>query len=181
MRSHLEIYDLDAGRAETVPGVACLIEAPNWMPDDGSLIVNGDGRLHRCPLDMPGLNAIDNAGLSRIYSDHGVSPDASLLLVSDSTDGRKSCIRTVPVEGGRPRRIAKATPSWRHGSSPDGARTACAAVRIGEFCPATCATDGSGQAIVIGDRATATGRTIRRTGGGSGSIRTAAETCNSGV
>ena len=115
MRSNLEIYDLDTDRVETVLSVAFLIEAPNWMPNDGSLIVNGDGRLYRVPLDVPALNAIDTGGLSRINNDHGVAPDASLLAVSDNTDGGESCIYTLPIEGGRPQRITEATPSWWHG------------------------------------------------------------------
>ena len=45
MRSNLEIYDLGTDHVETVLSVSFLIEAPNWMPDDGSLIVNGRGRL----------------------------------------------------------------------------------------------------------------------------------------
>ena len=150
MRSYLEIYDLGTDRVETVLSVAFLIEAPNWVPDDGSLIVNGNGRLHRVPLDMPALHAIDTGGLSRINNDHGVAPVASLLAVSDSTHGGKSCIYTLPIEGDRPRRVTAATPSWWHGWSPDGARLAYTAVRNGEFCIATCAMDGSGEAMVIG-------------------------------
>ena len=150
MRSNLEIYDLGTDHVETVLSVPFLIEAPNWMPDDGSLIVNGDGRLYRVPLDVPALNAIDTGGLSRINNDHGVAPDASLFAVSDSTDGGKSCIYTISVEGGRPRRITEAVPSWWHGWSPDGGQLAYTAVRNGEFCIAACATDGSGEAMVIG-------------------------------
>ena len=150
MRSNLEIFDLGTDRVEAVLSVSFLIEAPNWMPDDGSLIVNGDGRLYRVPLDAPALNAIDTGVLSRINNDHGVAPDASLLAVSDNSDGGKSCIYTISVEGGRPRRITEATPSWWHGWSPDGGQFAYTAVRNGEFCIATCATDGSGEAIVIG-------------------------------
>ncbi|MDE0522696.1 MAG: hypothetical protein OXH79_12140 [Boseongicola sp.] len=150
MRSNLEIYDLDAERAETVLSVAHPIEAPNWVPDGGSLIVNGSGRLYRVPFDAPALNAIDTGGLSRINNDHGVAPDVSRLAVSDNAEGGKSCIYTLPIEGGRPRRVTAATPSWWHGWSPDGCQLSYTAVRNGEFCIATCATDGSGEAIVIG-------------------------------
>ncbi len=150
MPSNLEVYDLGADCVETVMSVAILIEAPNWVPDGGSLIVNGNGRLYRVPLDTPALNAIDTGGLSWINNDHGVAPDASLLAVSDNTDGGQSCIYALPVEGGRPRLVTEATPSWWHGWSPDGARIAYTAVRNGEFCIATCSTDGSGEDIVIG-------------------------------
>lgn len=90
MRRDLEIHDLVTDRVETVLSVAFPTEAPKRLRGDGSLIVNGGGRLFRAPPDMSVLNAIDTAGLSRINTEHGVAPDASFLAASDNTEGGKS-------------------------------------------------------------------------------------------
>ena len=59
MTSSLETFDLDTGETTVVLTTDRLIEAPNWSPDGAFLVVNGDGRLFRVPLDAPALEAID--------------------------------------------------------------------------------------------------------------------------
>ena len=58
MRSFLEVYDLASGKTRLVLATDRRIEAPNWHPD-GWLLVNGDGRLFRVPLDAPDLHPLD--------------------------------------------------------------------------------------------------------------------------
>ena len=55
MMSSLIIHDLPSGDETIVLETDLLIEAPNWTPDGAALIVNGDGRLFRVPLDRPAL------------------------------------------------------------------------------------------------------------------------------
>ncbi|WP_299841944.1 hypothetical protein [uncultured Jannaschia sp.] len=111
--------DLATGAVSVWLRTPRLLEAPNWHPD-GHLIVNGDGRLWR--LDADGtLAQIDTGPLDRLNNDHGLSPDGRLLAVSDSSADGASAIYVLPAEGGQPRRVTPATPSYWHGWTPDGA------------------------------------------------------------
>ncbi len=133
MRSFLCTHDLASGDENVVLETGTLIEAPNWTPEGNALIVNGDGRLFRVPLDGPALVPIDTGFATRLNNDHGISPDGRTLVISNHTVPGQSCIYTLPVTGGEPVRITENTPSWWHGWSPDGARIAYTAVRDGVF------------------------------------------------
>jgi hypothetical protein len=99
-----------------------LIEAPNWMPDASALLVNGDGRMFRVPLDAPALVEIDTGHAVECNNDHGISPDGCRMVISDSTDTGESCIWVLPVAGGTPRRddrgsallVARMVPRRQH-------------------------------------------------------------------
>jgi Tol biopolymer transport system component len=120
MKSILATIDVETG-TETVLYVSDRhLEAPNWTPDGATLIVNGGGRLYRVPLEEPGLLEIDTGFAAALNNDHGLSPDGSLLAISDGSETGESCIYTLPVTGGKPRRITSRTPSYWHGWSPDG-------------------------------------------------------------
>jgi Tol biopolymer transport system component len=130
MRSFLEIFDLESGVSATLHETAALIEAPNWSPCGGWLLVNGDGRLSRIDLDDPDtLKPIEATGLSRLNNDHGFAPDGSWIAISDHTEHARSCIYIVSSHGGKPRRMTPKVPSWWHGWSPDGREIAYVAVR----------------------------------------------------
>jgi Tol biopolymer transport system component len=140
MRSFLETYDLASGTSRLVLATERLIEAPNWHPE-GWLLVNGDGRLFRVPLDKPALLPVDTGHAQRCNNDHGFSPDGSRIILSSHTD-RGSEIFVMPVQGGDPTPVTQNAPSWWHACSPDGARIAYAAARGGKrvvdiwSCPA---------------------------------------------
>lgn len=128
------------------------IEAPNWHPD-GYLIVNGGGLIYRLDFGGHTLRQIDTGFAVRCNNDHGVSLDGRTLVISDATRTERSCIYTLPIEGGEPVRVTAQTPSWWHGWSPDGARFAYAAARpaggpIGLY---SCAVDGSDEKCVTAD------------------------------
>lgn len=142
MRSVLCIYELATGVIEEVLSTDRLIEAPNWTLDGASLVVNGDGRMFRVPLDAPGLVQIDTGHAVDCNNDHGISPDGSRLVISDSTDTGQSCIWIVPITGGTPRRITEQVPSWWHGWSPDGKTLAYVGRRDGKFGIYTIGVDG---------------------------------------
>ena len=86
------------------------------------MIVNGDGHLFKLSVeaDTPTLHQIDTGFANRLNNDHGISPDGSMLVISDSTQTDGSCIYTLPVVGGEPTRITNDVPSYWHGWSPDG-------------------------------------------------------------
>ena len=120
MKSEICLYDLKSGDVHSVLQTDQLVEAPNWTPDGLSLIVNGDGRLFRVDLANPELDEINTDFAVSCNNDHGISPDGKTLVISDKTEVGQSCIYTLPVFGGRPKKITSQTPSYWHGWSPDG-------------------------------------------------------------
>lgn len=140
MRSILEIYDLASGRSHAVLATERLIEAPNWHPE-GWLLVNGEGRLWRVPLERPELLAVETGHAVRCNNDHGFSPDGATIYLSSHT-GRGSEIWRMSVAGGEPEAVTAEAPSWWHGVTPDGGRIVYAGARGGSrvvdiwSCPA---------------------------------------------
>lgn len=152
MRSEVCTFDLASGAVTVVLRHDGHLEAPNWHRS-GHLIVNGDGRLFRLPLDAPRLEAIDTGPLTGLNNDHGLSPDGRTLAVSDKTETGQSCIYLMPLTGGAPQRVTPRVPSWWHGWSPDGARLAYVGVRHrgGAVSLYTCALDGSDECCLAQD------------------------------
>lgn len=107
------------------------IEAPNWAPSGDWLLINGEGRLFRVPLDRPELLPVDTGPAIRCNNDHGLSPDGATIVLSSHHDGEGSEIYLMPVSGGGPRKVSPQAPSWWHGWSPDGRRLAYVAARGG--------------------------------------------------
>ncbi|MGJ8584793.1 MAG: TolB family protein [Marinosulfonomonas sp.] len=120
MKSEICIFDIETGAVSVLLGTDRLIEAPNWTPDGAGLVVNGDGRLFFVDLLAPGLREIPTDFAVNCNNDHGISPDGKRLVISDKTQHDASCIYTLPLEGGVPTQVTKATPSYWHGWSPDG-------------------------------------------------------------
>lgn len=147
MISELCILDVGTGETRVILRHEGHIEAPNWHPD-GWLLVNGEGRLFRVPLEAPELVAVDTGFAVACNNDHGISPDGRRIVISDKTRTDASCIYLLPIEGGEPERVTPQGPSWWHGWSPDGARLAYAGARDGgpdggPVLVYTCALDGS--------------------------------------
>jgi len=109
------------------------IEAPNWTPDGKSLIFNSQGRLLRIPVTGGKPEMIDTGFANRCNNDHGISPDGTMLAISDQSKDGKSRIYTLPIGGGTPKLITESGPSYWHGWSPDGKLLAYCAQRNGEF------------------------------------------------
>ena len=103
-------------------------EAPNWSRDGSFLIFNQDGTLRRLNLQPNSGSAtaatptlLPTAPQVHDNNDHGLSPDGTLLALSDSSSpDHKSRVYLVPVAGGVPRLITHNAPSYWHGWSPDG-------------------------------------------------------------
>lgn len=133
MKSELCIHDLAARSNKVVLATDRLIEAPNWTPDGSALIVNGDGLLFRVALAAPELVRIDTGFAIGLNNDHGVSPDGTMLALSDKTETGRSCIYLMAISGGVPVRITRNVPSWWHGWSPDGSQLAYVGVRDAVF------------------------------------------------
>jgi Tol biopolymer transport system component len=149
-RSEVMIHDLATGQDRLVLATDMLIEAPNWLPDGSALIVNGEGRLYHIPLADPALEQIDTGFATRLNNDHGISPDGQTLVISNHTIPGQSCIYTLPVTGGTPRRVTENTPSWWHGWSPDGQHLAYTAVRDRAFGIWTIPLSGGAETCIAG-------------------------------
>jgi Tol biopolymer transport system component len=147
MRSELCIFDLATDAVQVLLAHDGHIEAPNWHPD-GYLIVNGGGRLFRVPLADPELLPIDTGFALACNNDHGISPDGRRLVISDRSRTEGSCIYTLPVAGGVPKRVTDALPSYWHGWSPDGTTLAYVGRRDGPFALFTCPLAGGEESCV---------------------------------
>jgi TolB protein len=132
--STLETVPLASKDRRVVWTTTDLIEAPNWSRDGLSLIFNSKGRLFRIPVAGGEPQPIDTGLATRCNNDHGISPDGTALVISDQSQGdRQSRIYTLPITGGRPKRITERAPSYWHGWSSDGQTLAYCAERNGEF------------------------------------------------
>jgi Tol biopolymer transport system component len=124
MISRLQIWDMAAGHARTVLETDRHIEAPNWSPDGSYLLVNGNGRLFRVPLDAPVLQPVPMDMPADVAlgcnNDHGIAPDGQTYIISSHHEGVGSLIYTMPAFGGDLTRVTPLAPSWWHGISPDG-------------------------------------------------------------
>jgi Tol biopolymer transport system component len=109
------------------------IEAPNWTPDGKSLIYNSGGLLYKIPVEGGESELIPTGFAKRINNDHGISPDGTMLVISDGTETRRSLIYTLPIEGGDPEKITPVGPSYWHGWSPDGSTLTYCAERNGNY------------------------------------------------
>ena len=112
-------------------------EAPNWTRDGKAFLFNSDGRILRLPAGGSGAKpeTLDTGFAVRCNNDHGISPDSSLLAVSDQSQGEdhQSRVYLLPFAGGVPRRITPNAPSYWHGWSPDGKTLAFVGQRNGDF------------------------------------------------
>ena len=132
--STLEIVPVASKDRRAVYTTTNHIEAPNWSHDGNSLLFNSKGRMHRLPLSGGEPQIIDTGTATRCNNDHGLSPDGTLLVISDQSQAdRRSRIYTLPSSGGAPQLITEAGPSYWHGWSPDGKTLAYCAERNGEF------------------------------------------------
>lgn len=146
MSSSVEIMDIASRHIRAVYRTDSLVEAPNWSPDGKSLVINGDGSLFRLNPDGTGNpRAIETEFAKTCNNDHGISPDGTLLVISDETETGASQIYTLPFEGGQPTLITSNQPSYWHGWSPDGRTLAYCAKREEAFdiytIPVSCGTE----------------------------------------
>jgi TolB protein len=132
--STLEKVDVDSADRRVVYLDRGRFEAPNWTRDGKEFLFNRDGHLERIPVGGGAPVKIDTGFAARLNNDHGISPDATQLAISDNSQGdHNSLVYIVPIGGGTPRRITQKSPSYWHGWSPDGKTLAFVGQRNGEF------------------------------------------------
>ncbi len=133
VQSSLEIINFESKDRRVVYQTTGRIEAPNWSRDGSYLLYNGSGRIYKISVDGGEPELLDTGFAVGCNNDHGISPDGTLLAVSDRTEERTSIIYTLPVTGGTPQRVTPLGPSYWHGWSPDGKTLAYCASRDGEY------------------------------------------------
>ncbi len=133
VESTLEIIPISSFDRRVVYHTKSHIEAPNWSPDGKTLIFNSKGSLFKIPVGGGTPEKIPTGFANKINNDHGISPDGTMMVISDQTKTGKSLIYSFPIEGGEPKNITPEGPSYWHGWSPDGKMLAYCAERNGNY------------------------------------------------
>ncbi|GAB3224556.1 TolB family protein [Spirosoma arcticum] len=133
--SNLEVMDVASGKRTILHYSPESLQAPNWTPDNRSLIYNSKGLMYRFDLKKKTPVVINTDFATGNNNDHVLSFDGKMLGLSHHVkeEGNKSIIYTVPVKGGKPKRITPVGHSYLHGWSPDGKSLIYTGERNGEF------------------------------------------------
>src|SRR5919199_1459879 len=133
--SNLELLDVASGRRKVIYRVTDSLQAPNWTRDGKALVYNRNGRLYRFDLATGVPAPVNTDFATNNNNDHVLSFDGRMLGISNHSkeENNQSVIYTLPLQGGRPRRVTAKSPSYLHGWSPDGRFLVFTGQRNGEF------------------------------------------------
>jgi Tol biopolymer transport system component len=133
--SNLELMEVATGNREIIYTVPYSIQAPNWLPDNKSLIFNDNkGLLYTFDLATRKSTLLNTGNVQHNNNDHVLSFDGKMIgLSSNVKELGGSIVYTVPVTGGTPKQITPKGPSYLHGWSPDGKSLVFCGDRGGEF------------------------------------------------
>jgi Tol biopolymer transport system component len=137
VESTLEIVNIKSGKRKVILQEKSHFEAPNWSRDGSYFIINSGGKLYKVDRDGKNKELINTGSATSCNNDHGISPDGSQLVISNSIEASpgnySSAIFILPTKGGEPKLITENTPSYWHGWSPDGKTLAFVGMRNDEF------------------------------------------------
>ncbi|MHA6248759.1 TolB family protein [Pontibacter sp. CAU 1760] len=132
--SNLEILDVNTGDREIIYTSPKSLQAPNWTPDNKTLIYNSDGLIYTFDLATRQPKQLNTGSVTNNNNDHVLSFDGKMLGISSGVEALGgSIIYTLPVTGGEPKQITPKGPSYLHGWSPDGKTLTYTAERNGEW------------------------------------------------
>jgi hypothetical protein len=132
--SAMETIAIDSGDRRVAYLAPGRFEAPNWMRDNSAFLFNRAGHIESLAVGGGQPEVINTGFANHCNNDHGISPDAAQLAISDnSQEDHNSIVYLIPIGGGTPRRITQKSPSYWHGWSPDGKTLAFVGQRSGEF------------------------------------------------
>lgn len=140
LQSTLEVFQVRSGEREIIYQKQAHFEAPNWSPDGQFFIINTEGKLNKIDRETLAIKNIPFDVSEKANNDHGISPDGKSLVISSSKydarkekDNHNSVVFTLPIEGGKLKRITNNAPSYWHGWSPDGKQLAFVGERNGQY------------------------------------------------
>lgn len=133
--SMLEVMDVESGKRCILAGDPGSWQAPNWHPEEKSLIYNADGLLYGFDLHSRESTLLNSDFANKNNNDHVISFDGTKMAISHHAeeDGGASAVYTLPLEGGIPKRITPLTPSYLHGWSADDKYLVYTAERNGAY------------------------------------------------
>ncbi|MDQ6813256.1 MAG: biopolymer transporter TolR [Bacteroidota bacterium] len=144
--SNIEILNVASGDRQTIYTSPKSLQAPNWTPDNKSLIYNSEGLIYKFDLASRQPTVIPTGEVKNNNNDHFLSFDGKMLGLSSGVAALGgSILYTVPVAGGSPKQITPTGPSYGHGWSPDARSIVFTGQRNNEFdiykVPATGGTE----------------------------------------
>jgi len=146
LRSSVEVYNIRTRKNRVVWQTEALFEAPNWSPDGDYLMLNADGLIYRLSPHGDGEPEKLATGFARLCNnDHGISPDGTLIAISDKVEFGKSAIYVLQAKGGTPKLVTENLPSYWHGWSPDGETFSYCGIRDQVFDIYTIGIDGKNE------------------------------------
>ena len=123
-RSTITVFDVDGRSKRVVFEADRRFDAPNWSPDGSYFLLNGGGKLWRLPASGGQAPRPVPTGNARFVDiNHGIAPDGRSLAITNGP------ISLLPADGGEPRPLPPASPSYFHAWSPDGKTLAYTANR----------------------------------------------------
>lgn len=154
--SHLELMNVQSGARKIIHSVDNSIQAPNWTPDNKSLIYNSEGLIFRFDLNKSLVEKLRTDFVKHNNNDHVLSFDGSMLGLSSASGEEPdvSYVYTVPVSGGTPKLVTPNGPSYLHGWSPDGKWLTYTAGRNGQYDIFKIPADGGGPEVQLTDQST---------------------------
>ena len=129
--SYLNTLDVETGEIHTLCRFDRVIEAPNWLKGQNTIIFNSEGHIFTYDIASGLENCIDTGTCDNCNNDHVISPDEQEIAVSHSVKETPwlSQVYVLPLSGGTPRLVTPNAPSYLHGWSPDGQEFAYCAFR----------------------------------------------------
>jgi hypothetical protein len=119
--SYIEILEVATGNRDIIYSSPKSLQAPNWTPDNKTLIYNSDGLIYTFDLASHTPKVLNTGEVKNNNNDHVLSFDGKMLgLSSGVRELGGSIVYTVPITGGTPKQITPRGPSYLHGWSPDG-------------------------------------------------------------
>ncbi|SHJ94383.1 Periplasmic component of the Tol biopolymer transport system [Pseudozobellia thermophila] len=154
--SHLERMEVATGKRKILHTSTNSIQAPNWTPNNKSLIYNSEGLIYHYDLATGKIAQLDTDFVQNNNNDHVLSFDGQMLGISSASGEEEygSLIYTLPVSGGKPKRITSTGPSYLHGWSPDGKWLTYTGGRNNIYDIYKIASDGSGKEIQLTNQPT---------------------------
>jgi Tol biopolymer transport system component len=124
--AELQVLNVHTGQLSVVARSPEQFEAPNWMQDNKTLLVNvsgpgpNKGHLKTFNLATKEWGSFDTGTITHNNNDHVLSMDNKMLAISSGEQNGRSVVFKLPATGGTPTRMTKNAPSYFHGWSPDG-------------------------------------------------------------